>query len=110
MKVIFGLLCLILLSSSIIQEEKVNFEIKGNPKCLVRNERYELKVEMTEPTKDEFVVISASGVSLTKNEDGWSMFVSPSKEAKTTRIIVSIKNERTNKSKLYRSYIFDICE
>lgn len=110
MKVIFGLLCLILLSSSIVQEEKVNLEIKGNPSCLVRKVRYELQVEMTKPTKDEFVFISASGASLTKIEDGWSMFVSPSKETKTIRIVVSIKNERTKKSTVYRSYIFDICE
>lgn len=99
-----------MLSTSIVREEKVNFEINGNPKCLVRKELYELKAELKSSDKDEFIFLSASGVSLTKNNEGWSMYVSPSKEAKTIKIAVSIKNERTKKSKLYRRYIFDLCE
>jgi hypothetical protein len=110
MKLLFGLLGLFLLSTSIVREEKVSFEIKGNPKCLVRKERYELKADLKSSDKDEFIFLEASGVSLTKNNAGWSMFVSPSKEAKTIKIAVSIKNDRTKKSKVYRSYTFDLCE
>jgi hypothetical protein len=110
MKLLFGLLGLFLLSTSIVREEKVNFEIKGNPKCLVRKERYELKAELKSSDKGEFIFLSATGVSLTKNNEGWSMFVSPAVEAKTIKIAVCIKNDRTKKSNVYRSYIFDLCE
>jgi uncharacterized lipoprotein YbaY len=76
MKLLFGLLGLFLLSTSIVREEKVSFEIKGNPKCLVRNERYELKADLKSSDKDEFIFLAASGVSLTKKmQDGQCLFL-----------------------------------
>lgn len=76
MKLLFGLLGLFLLSTSIIRQEKVNFEIKGNPKCLVRKECYELKAELNSSDKAEFIFLSATGVSLTKTmKDGQCLFL-----------------------------------